>query len=562
MRHAERSTSAWVATADLPQYQPLTQDARADVCVIGAGIAGLSTAYLLTRAGKSVVVLDGGPLACGQTQRTTAHLSNAIDDRFIEVEKVHGEEGIRLAASSHSAAIDLIEGICAEEGIACDFIRVDGYLFVPPGHPTDILNQEKDAARRAGLTDVEMVARAPLPFNTGRCLRFPRQGQFHPLKYLAGLARGLQARGGRIHTGTRVKRVEGGPDARIATEAGVIVAAGAVVVATNTPIDDLVLMHTKQAPYLTYAIAAPVPCGSVARGLYWDTLDNYHTIRLQPLSECSDLLIVGGEDHKEGQADDQAARWDRLERWARERFPMLERVSYRWSGMVMETTDGLAFIGRNPGDHDNVYIATGDSGMGMTHGTIAGMLLTDLILGRANPWARLYDPSRKPFRGKAGRNFVAENFNVAIEYAADWLGPGEASSVEQIRPDSGAVLRRGLTRVAVYRDLEGVTHACSAVCTHLGCIVHWNDAEKTWDCPCHGSRFDSRGHVVNGPALTDLPRVEPPPAPSNGAGGPLGLVRRHPVGAMLVGLGLGYLLGAALGSGGKRPPAAGGRVDY
>jgi glycine/D-amino acid oxidase-like deaminating enzyme/nitrite reductase/ring-hydroxylating ferredoxin subunit len=492
----EATTSVWMATTEVPRHQTLAEDKQADVCVIGAGIAGLTTAYLLAREGKSVVVLDDGPIAGGQTQRTSAHLSNAIDDRFTEVEKVHGEDGSRLAAESHTAAIDRIEAIARDEGIDCDFRRVDGYLFRAPDQPPDLLEEEREAAHRAGLKDVEFAPRAPLPFDTGRCLRFPRQGQFHPLKYLAGLSEAFRKRGGAIHTNTHASKVDGG---KVETKAGPVVNAGAVVVATNTPINDRVSIHTKQAPYLTYVIGAPVPKGSVEQALYWDTLDPYHYIRVQPMKD-GDVLIVGGEDHKSGQADDQPERWERLEAWARERFPMMESVEYRWSGMVMETTDGLAFIGRNPMDKENVYITTGDSGMGLTHGTIAGILLTDLIVGRENPWSEIYDPARKPVWGMAWKEFLRENANVAKEYARDWLGGGDVSSVEEIPRGEGAVIRRGLTKVAVYRDGRGAVHELSAVCPHLGCIVHWNGAEKTWDCPCHGSRFDPKGQVIAGPA--------------------------------------------------------------
>jgi glycine/D-amino acid oxidase-like deaminating enzyme/nitrite reductase/ring-hydroxylating ferredoxin subunit len=496
----EVTTSPWMDTAEVAKHQTLTADKTADVCVVGAGIAGLTTAYLLALEGKSVVVVDDGPIGGGQTQRTSAHLSSAIDDRFVELERIHGEEGSRLAAESHASAIDRIEAIATEEAIACDFRRVDGYLFNAPGQPDDLLEQERKAAHRAGLMDVAFVPRAPLPFDTGRCLRFPRQGQFHPLKYLAGLAQAFRKKGGTIHTNTHAARIDGGT---VHTERGPVINAAAVVVATNTPINDLVAIHTKQAPYLTYAIGAPVPPHSIEHALYWDTLDAYHYIRLQPTSG-KDLLIVGGEDHKAGQTDDQAARWDRLEAWARERFPTMEDVEYRWSGMVMETTDGLAFIGRNPMDNENVYIATGDSGMGLTHGTIAGILLTDLIVGRENAWAKIYDPSRKPVWGMAWKEFLVENVNVAKEYVKDWLGGSEVSSTDDIARGEGAVIRRGLTKVAIYRDTHGALHEFSAICPHLGCIVHWNDAEKTWDCPCHGSRFDRNGRVVCGPANSAL----------------------------------------------------------
>jgi glycine/D-amino acid oxidase-like deaminating enzyme/nitrite reductase/ring-hydroxylating ferredoxin subunit len=500
----EKTQSLWMATASVSARSPLTDDTVVDVCIVGAGVAGLTTAYLLAQAGRSVVLLDDGPVAGGQSQRTTAHLSNALDDRYFEVEKIHGEDGSRLAAESHSAAIDKIESVVKLESIDCDFTRLDGYLFLAPGESRETLDRELAAARRAGLKGLEIVERAPLTsFDTGPCLRFPRQAQFHPLKYFAGLASAVERLGGRIYCGTHVSSIEGGNPAKVTTKNGRTVHAQAVVVATNTPINDLLVIHTKQAPYLTYAISAEIPAGSVPKALYWDTLDPYHYIRTQPASDGKDMLVVGGEDHKSGQAKDQAERWDRLESWARERFPMMGQIKYRWSGMVMETTDGLAFIGPNPGD-ENVYIATGDSGMGMTHGTIAGMLLTDLIQVKENPWSKLYDPSRKPVWGMAWKDYVRENANVAREYVKDWLGGSEVASLDEIPKNSGAVMRDGLSKTAVFRDQQGELHKRSAICPHLGCIVHWNGAENTWDCPCHGSRFDPLGQVICGPANQSL----------------------------------------------------------
>lgn len=380
--------SLWAATATMPTYSSLKENTRADVCIVGAGIAGLTTAYLLTQAGKSVVLLDDGPLAGGMTEVTTAHLSNAIDDRYFEIERLHGETGACLTAESHTAAINRIEAITKNEKIECDFERLDGYLFLPPGEKEEFLDRELAAARRAGLKGVDKIRRAPLTsFDTGPCLCFPHQGQFHPLKYLAGLAKAIARDGGRAFTQTHADRIEGGSPVRI-TAGSQVVTADAVVVATNTPINDLFTIHTKQAPYMTYVIGAKVPRGSVAKALYWDTQDPYHYVRLQgaqPSLGEGDILLVGGEDHKTGQADDTQERHARLETWARERFPMMEQTVFTWTGQVMETIDGLAFIGRNPLDQDNVFIVTGDSGMGMTHGTIAGMLLTDLILGRENP---------------------------------------------------------------------------------------------------------------------------------------------------------------------------------
>ncbi len=501
------SVSVWMQTADTPREAKLDRDLETDVVIVGAGIAGLTTAYLLARDGRRVAVLDDGPIAGGETCRTTAHVVNALDERYYELERLFGHEGARLAAESHTAAVNKVEEIIGAEGIDCDWSRLDGYLFAPAGESQKELDDELAAAHRAGLTEVEIVSRAPVEsFDTGRALRFPRQGQFHVLKYLDGLARAFEKLGGQIFTGTHADEIKSvdARNARVVTSDGRTVTARAVVVATNTPVNDLVAIHTKQAPYRTYVIGARVARGSVPKILLWDTPDPYHYVRIQELDDA-DVLIVGGEDHKTGQEDDADERYRRLEEWARERFPSIESIEFRWSGQVMEPVDGLAFIGRNPSDGENVLIATGDSGNGMTHGTIAGMLLTDLIAGRENSWAALYDPSRKTVGSVV--EFAKENLNVAAQYT-DLATPGDVDSTDEIKPGEAAIIRRGLTKVAAYRDPAGALHERSAICTHLGCVVQWNTGEKTWDCPCHGSRFDCRdGHVVNGPAIKGLAEV-------------------------------------------------------
>jgi glycine/D-amino acid oxidase-like deaminating enzyme/nitrite reductase/ring-hydroxylating ferredoxin subunit len=501
--------SAWEVSHDLPKPGPLSRNLAAEVCIVGAGISGVTTAYLLAKAGKSVVVVDRGPLVVGETKHTTAHLANAIDDRFTLMEQMHGQKGAYFAAQSHGAAIDRIEQICREEKIDCDFERVDGFLFLGKGHTEDLLQEEMEAAHRAGLDSVEKLNSAPVRgFSSGPSLRFPRQAQFHPLKYMTGLISRCQALGVQFFSDTPVIDVSGGPVATVKTKAGYDIRAQAAVVATNSPINDRFAIHTKAYPYRTFVVSGFVKRGAVSRALYWDTEDAYHYVRLQafdrPESEGEwDLLIVGGEDHKTGQCDDADDRFRRLEEWTRARFP-LEEVAFRWSGQVLETFDGLAFIGRNPGD-DNIFIATGDSGMGMTHGTISAILNADLILERDNEWAKLYDPSRKT--GRALPAFAEENVNVAMQYG-QWITPGDVKSEEEIAPGCGATLRSGLTKLAVYRDDQGVVHKRSAVCPHLGCIVSWNSNTSTWDCPCHGSRFDPFGKVLTGPAVSDLGKAE------------------------------------------------------
>jgi glycine/D-amino acid oxidase-like deaminating enzyme/nitrite reductase/ring-hydroxylating ferredoxin subunit len=499
----EQEIPIWSQGTDIPKAEPIEANLQTDVCVIGAGIAGLTTAYLLSRQGLKVTVLEAKELISGETFNTTAHLSNAIDDRYTEIERIHGLEKTRLVAESHTFAINFIENTARAEEIECDFKRLDGYLFVPPGEDTAILMEELQAAHRAGLTKVELLQQSPLEsFNIAPCLRFPEQGRFHPLKYLSGLVERIRQNGGKIYTGTRVKNVDGGSRAVVETENGVLVGAGAVVVATNNPVNDRLVTQVKQAPYRTYVIGAPVPKGSVKDALYWDTSDPYHYVRLQEMENDSanQLLIVGGEDHKSGQANDGEARYRKLEEWARRHFPMMGEVVHRWSGQVMETVDGLAFIGHVP-FQSNVYYATGDSGMGMTHGTIAGILLTDLITGKSSRWSEVYSVGR--LRSGSLGELVNENLNVLSRFS-EWFTEPDVDSISQIPRGEGAIIREGLAKVAVYKDEEGKVTRLSAVCPHLACIVAWNSTERSWDCPCHGSRFDSYGKLVNGPASRDL----------------------------------------------------------
>lgn len=485
-----------------PSYPALMADKSVDCCIIGAGIAGLSTAYMLAREGHSVVVLDNRTIGAGESGRTTAHLSNALDDRYYELEILHGREGARLAAQSHSAAIDTIENIITVEGIDCGFERLDGYLFAPPMADRDELELEWQAAQRAGIP-VQWESRAPIQsFDTGPSLRFPRQAQFHPLKYLQGLAMAVARYGGKVYGGTHVTNVGSSAPVLVRTKAGPVVRAKQVVIATNAPISETYGLYTANSPHRTYVVAARVPRGCCEAALFWDTADPYHYIRLRKNERGdSDLLMVGGEDHKTGQADNFDERFERLEEWTRERFPKIESFEYRWSGQIMEPVDGLAFIGEHPAGRRSVYLASGDSGHGMTHGTIAGLVLRDLILGRPNPWSRLYDPSRITLR--AFTALMHENINVGAQLT-DWLKDADVTSMDQIAPGQGATIQAGWIKLAVYRDEKGNYHQRSAVCPHLGCIVSWNSMDKSWDCPCQGSRFDAYGKVMNGPASTNL----------------------------------------------------------
>jgi glycine/D-amino acid oxidase-like deaminating enzyme/nitrite reductase/ring-hydroxylating ferredoxin subunit len=509
-----KTTSSWFEQVDVPQFLPIDGNRECDVCVVGAGIAGLSVAYQLTAAGRSVLIINDKQIGDGQTGRTSAHLASEWDDRYFEAERELGAEATRLIYDSHSRAIDEIESIAGRENIDCEFQRVHGWLFLDPSTKESDLDEELKAAHRAGFGDCQRQPRLPIEgFDPVPCIRFGRQAEFHPMKYCAALARCITARGGRIFCGDRVVDVQGCESdsnrrCRTTTQRGPVITSNAIVVCTNTPapINDWMGIYTKQAAYRTYLIGAKIAPGSIPHGLYWDTADPYHYVRVQPMpNQEFELLLIGGEDHKTGQKHDGAAPFARLEDWARSKFKQIGEVVYRWSGQVQEPIDGVGFIGLSPHKHPNVYVATGDSGMGLTHGTIAGMLIRDLIMGTHNPWARLYDPSRKT--PAAAGEFLKENLNAAEQFTK-YLTPGEVSSENEIRPGTGALMRDGLKKLAVYKDEAGTTHKCSAICTHMGCMVSWNDVEKTWDCPCHGARYDPLGKVVTGPAVADLSPVK------------------------------------------------------
>lgn len=499
--------SIWTRSAETPKYPVAPEGLTPDVCIVGAGIAGLSVAYTLAGEGISVVVIDDGAVGSGESGRSSAHLTSAVDDHYHVLESMHGEAVARIIAESHTAAIARIESIVSAESIDCGFERVPGFLFPAPDEDPDFLDKELAAARRSGLR-VEEVGRAPIPmFETGPALMFPDQAQFHPMRYVSHLAEAVVRKGGRIFT-AHASDIEGGAHPQVTLKTGHVIRCKSLVVATNVPVNDRVAMHTKLEPFRTYVIAAHVPIGQIPKALLWDSGDPYHYVRIVENADNSpgqDLLLIGGEDHKVGQAADYDARYGALEMWMRSRYPEAGVVHSRWSGQIIETVDGIAYIGRNPGEK-NVYICTGDSGEGLTHGTIAGILIPDLIRGRSNPWEAVYDPGRITLKSalEAGRH----NANVALRYT-DWFKGHETLDEKRIPPGDGAVIRHGLKHVAAYRDDQGALHRMSAVCPHLKCIVTWNGSEKSFDCPCHGSRFSCRGHVLNGPAISDLEHLGP-----------------------------------------------------
>jgi glycine/D-amino acid oxidase-like deaminating enzyme/nitrite reductase/ring-hydroxylating ferredoxin subunit len=504
-----RPGTLWAEDVRPLRFDALDRDVNAETVVIGGGLTGVLTAYFLARSGKRVALVEAGAIGDGETGRSTAHVTAAVDFGYAGIRKMHGEASARAVADSQRAAIDTIEAVVEEEKIDCGYETVDGYLFLSPGTPAETLEDEFSASRTLGFPDVELLPRAPLAsFDTGPCLRYPRQAQLHPLLFLRGLVRALVREKVQIFTDTHVSRIHAH---EVTASSGRRIRARDIVVATHSPIKN-VLFFLKEAAYRSYVIACPVEKNSVPGGLYWDTGsgegNSYHYVRLAR-GVSYDHLLVGGEDHKTGQADDYERPYRALEEWTRERFPGAAAPEYRWSGQVIEPVDSLAFIGRSPYHADRLYIATGYSGNGWTYGATAASILRDLILRRKNAWAHLYSPTRK--NARATMHFLEENLNVFEKFGADRLKSAKRSS-ESLAPGEGAVVRKGRSHLAVFRDEAGERHSCSAVCPHLGCLVQWNGAEKTFDCPCHGSRFTPEGRVLTGPATRDLRPIEPVPA--------------------------------------------------
>ncbi|MCY7420689.1 MAG: FAD-dependent oxidoreductase [Chitinophagaceae bacterium] len=501
-------STIWLDTISQQNFETLTSDVETDVLVIGGGIAGISTAYCLVKAGKKVILIEDGLLYSGETGRTTAHIVNALDDRYSDLIKMHGKENARLVADSHSAAIDFIERASRELQTDCDFTRLNGYLFLHDNDTQKTLDDELKATHEAGIQTTMLDHVPGIPAEKGSCLQFPAQAQFHPLKYLNGLVKYISENGGTIYTHTHAESFK---EQEVKAN-GFSIKATHIVVATNSPINNMLTHHTKQHAYRTYVIGGLVPAGAYQQALWWDTgdpdtkwvIEPYHYVRLQQYNNRYDLLIAGGEDHKTGQEDDEnltaEERYQRLEKWTRQRFDKIKDITYQWSGQVLEPVDSLAFIGKNPSD-EHTYVITGESGNGMTYGTIGGMLVSDLILGNQNPWTNLYDPGRITLMATGA--FLEEAGNMALQYG-DFLKAGDVKSTGELANGTGAIMNEGGHKVAVYKDEQGAVYAYTAVCPHLGCVVQWNHDEKSFDCPCHGSRFTCEGKVINGPALSDL----------------------------------------------------------
>lgn len=468
------------------------------MAIVGGGITGLTTALLLARAGRQVAVLELGSLASGTTGDTTGHLTASLDRSLDDLVSKFGEEGARTAVQASMTAIDFIEKTAGELSIACELGRVPGYRFTESADDVPALEREEELARRFGLT-VALLREAPLPFPVVAALRFERQAQMNPLPYCRALADEVVRLGGEIFTGTLVDSVHDGAPCQIHA-CGHVISADTAILATHTPLGKVLSLQARLSAYTSYVLAFAVGRRPPPEGLFWDTENPYHYVRRARLGG-EDLLLIGGEDHRTGKEPHPEARFSALESYARRHFD-LGAVAARWSGEFFEPADGLPYIGRL-GSTDHLLVGTGFSGTGLTFGTVAALLLSDLVEARANPWEELFLPTRvKPFA--SAQEVVKASASVAWSWAAARLRPAEKEPLEALPAGEGRLMMIGGKRAAVYRDHAGEVHAMSPFCTHLGCVVEWNGSARSWDCPCHGGRFHPTGEVLSSPATSPL----------------------------------------------------------
>ena len=497
---ALKRTSLWLDTAPESDFPRLDRPRSVDVAVLGGGMVGISTALLLKRAGMTVAIVEADRVGAGVTGYTTAKLSSLHGLTYARLSSSFGEDGARAHGEANQAGIERVAQWVEEEAIDCDFRRKPNYTYATSGDTLGDIEKEVEAAQRAGLP-ASYTENADLPYPIAGAVRFEDQAEFHPRRFLLALAALIPGDGSHVFEGTRAIGVSEGRPCRVSTT-GATLTAGQVVVATHFPILDRGLYFARIHPERSYALGVRVR-GATPQGMYISADQPTRSIRSHPVGD-GEVLIVGGEGHKTGQGGDTLQRYQALERFAREHWDV-ESIEYQWASQDNETVDHVPYIGKlSPLSH-RIYTATGFKKWGLAQGVAAAMILEDLILDRENPWAALYDPGRmKPLA--AAKDFVKENANVATRLVGDRVTKRGRRDAEDLAPGEAAIAQLDGQKVAAFRDEDGTLHAVSPVCTHLGCQVNWNSGDRSWDCPCHGSRFSPDGEILHGPAVRPLER--------------------------------------------------------
>lgn len=494
--------SIWVATAPPAAYPALQGDVEVDVAIVGGGITGLSTATMLLGEGASVAVIEARRIASGTTGYTTAKLTSLHGLNYASIVEDHGMENALLYAEASQAGIEKVAELIEQGGIDCDFERMPAFTYTEDDRRVSDIEREVQTAQSLGLP-AAFETETDLPYRIAGAVRFDDQAVFHPGKYCQGLAGLIDRQGGRIFEMTRVTEIDSGDPCTVVTATGRIKAQH-VVQATLLPMHDPAGFFARASPSRSYAIAVQTP-EPVPEGMYLSADTPTRSIR--PHRDGDDtFLLFGGEGHKVGQDSNTRQRYEALEQWARQTFHA-NSIRFRWSAQDYIPADGVPYIGKLYPGADQMWVATGFKKWGMTTGTVAGMILTDLIGGKENHWAPAFEATRLKL-GASAKKLLQENADAAKRFASDHFQTASAPDVQTLSEGEGAIVRAGDETVAAYRDTGGKLHAASSTCTHLGCVVAFNAAERSWDCPCHGSRFDLDGRVLQGPAVDDLPKMK------------------------------------------------------
>ena len=495
---AAAHSSYWQQSAgpEVPRFMPLEQDLTVDVAIVGGGITGLTAARLLKESGQRVAVVEGLEIGAGTSGFTTGHLDASTDEPLSRMISNFGEHSSRQVVTACRDAINQIESWCEEFG-DCEFQRIPSFQFTEAPSALEALRAQGTAARRLGLRAL-LVQHVPLPFSCAGAVRIEQQGRLHSLRYLHHLAKQVHGGGSAVFENTSARPPEDGKRCTVETTGGKLTA-GSVFVATHSPFLGISSLEFRVFPYQSYVIGVHVG-DQVPDFLFWDDADPYHYLRLASPADPG-LLLIGGEDHKTGQERDERKCYDALEQYARDRFSV-RSIEHHWSAQHYHSADGLPLAGRVPGQ-EHVYVATGFAGTGLSLGTVAGKLVANLILGRSDPLEEILSPGRLTPLASAGE-VISENLDVARQFLGDRFAGPTLDSPREVPPGKGAIVAADGKRQAVYRDPMGRLYSFSPVCTHAGCIVHWNDAERTWDCPCHGGRFTAEGKRFCGPPPRDL----------------------------------------------------------